>query len=116
MQNYTDVGTQTVLAKRAKDQLDKGKTCSSDAASSGFERFMPILARQNYIGTDTPNGTDKRSKGSTGGSFRGTIEIQAAVIRHLEESKNAQWHLDYPEAGLIYLNAMLVRSQELLHR
>jgi hypothetical protein len=31
-QNYIDVGTQTVLVKRAKDQLGKGETCSGDAA------------------------------------------------------------------------------------
>jgi hypothetical protein len=43
-QNYTDVGTQTVLAK---DQLGKGEICSGDAASSGFERqiLTPILKR-----------------------------------------------------------------------
>jgi hypothetical protein len=43
-QNYTDLGTQTVLAK---DQLGKGEICSGDAASSGFERqiLTPILKR-----------------------------------------------------------------------
>jgi hypothetical protein len=30
-----------------------GEACSGDAASSGFGRFMQILARQNYIGTGT---------------------------------------------------------------
>jgi hypothetical protein len=36
-----------------KDQLVKGKAGSGDAASSNFGRFMQILARQNYVGTDT---------------------------------------------------------------
>jgi hypothetical protein len=43
--------------------------------SSGFGRFMQILARQNSIGTNTPH--------------RYTIEIYPCVIRHPEGSKNA---------------------------
>jgi hypothetical protein len=58
-----------------------GEARSGDAASSGFGRFIQIPS--------------KSSKGS--GSFRGTIEIHASVIRHLEES------------GQMYVNVMLVQ-------
>jgi hypothetical protein len=36
-----------------KDQLSIGEAYSGDTASSDFGRFIQILVRQDYIGTDT---------------------------------------------------------------
>jgi hypothetical protein len=75
--------------------------------SSGFGRFMQILARQNCIGVDTQTILAKGVMDQLG-SGHIEVEIHGSVIRHPEEPKNAQWHL---EEGLVSILSFIGPSQ-----
>lgn len=76
-QNCIGVDSQTMVGNKSEGSAEYGRDMQrrcrvneESPRSSGFERFMQILARQNYIGTNTPHGA--------------TTEIHASVIRHPE--------------------------------
>lgn len=83
-QNYNGVDTETMIAKQNEGSAEYGRGVQRRCRVKWLWEVHAYPSKAELPWHWYSNGTSKRSKGS--GPFRGTIEIHASVIRHLEES------------------------------